>query len=170
MLSKLKKLIQFRVKRWQVAMRGSNVLIVMEDSIWYWALLDWLALDCGLVMCSWLVCKDTGWRRFLKLPRFIRDWKRVWDKEWDEEPSTFEDYYGDDLSTIWHCCVEGPILQWIWKHKDYWRKRPEFELTLAEAKEKFDDPEQFQWIEERIAEDAKYEAEKAAEELAKNKE
>src|SRR5277367_3430834 len=164
MLSKLKKLFQFRVHRWHVAMRGSNVLIVMEDGVWYWVLLEWLSWDCGLAMCDWLRGADTGWRRFLKLPKFIREWKRCWGgEEFGDEPCTFEEYYGDDLTSIWHCSFESPILQWIWRHKDIGMKRPEFEMTLAEAKEKFNYPEQFQWIEERIAEDAKYAAEEAAE-------
>ena len=74
----LKKLFQFRVKRWHTAMRGWDekdirVLICLEDLIWYWMVLEWLFWDNGTYICHWL--------HYVPLPRFIRNWERHWDKD-----------------------------------------------------------------------------------------
>ena len=166
MLSKLKQLIQFRVKRWHVATRGwdeqnTRVLICLEDSIWYWAVLEFLCWDVQTWLCHW--------SDYVKVPKFIRNWHRVWDKE--EEACTFEEWYGDSIHSIWHCNICDPCLQWVWKHKDYFKAWPQFEMTLAEAKEKFaHDPEVWQWVEKELVEHKEYDARKAAEALAENKE
>lgn len=165
MLSKLKQLLQFRIKRWHVAMRGwdeqnTRVLICLEDSIWYWVALEYLFWDIG----TW-VCHYTDW---IKVPKFIRNWKRVWDKE--EEACTFEEWYGDSIHSIWHCNVCDPLCQWVWKHKDIGKKQPQWEMTIAEAKERFDDPDIWEWVEKSLKEHQEYDAEKAAELLAENKE
>src|SRR5277367_4932092 len=130
----VRSVLQFKVKRWHIAMRGrdeqdARVLVCLEDGIWYWVLLEWLFWDFGTQICHWTDC--------IKFPKFVLGWTRVWDKEWDEEPSTFEDYYGDSIHSLWHVHICDPCLQWVWKHKDVGRKSPEFELTLDEAKEKF---------------------------------
>lgn len=160
MLSKLKQLIQFRIKRWHTAMRGWDdqsirVLICLEDVIWYWAVLEWLFWDIGTWVCHY--------SDYVKLPKFIRNWKRVWDKE--EEACTFEDWYGDSIHSLWHCNICDPCLQWVWRHKDKFPKAsPQFEMTLAEAKEKFaHDPEIWEWVEKELAEHKEYDARKAAE-------
>lgn len=161
MLSKLKQLIQFKIKRWHVAARGWDekdvrVLICLEDSIWYWVLLEWL-FYCGTYICHW-----SG---YIKLPKVIRNWKRVWDAE--EEACTFEEWYGDSIHSLWHVHICDPPLQWVWKHKDIGKKQPCWELSVAEAKEKFDDPEIWEWVEKSLEEHKQYDAEKAAEALQK---
>lgn len=169
MLSKIKQLVQFRIKRWYVAMRGwddssARVLICLEDVIWYWAVLEWVFWDHGTWVCHWM--------NYIKLPIFIRNWTRLWGgEEFGDEPCRFEEYYGDSLHTFWHVYICDPPLQWVFKHKDFFKAWPQWELTLAEAKEKFaHDPEIWEWVEKEIAESKAYDAEKAAEELAKNKE
>jgi len=163
----VRSVVQFRVKRWHVAMCGWDekdirVLICLEDSIWYWVLLEWLFWDCGTWVCHY--------SDYIKVPKFVRNWTRVWDAEWSDEPSTFEEYYGDSIHSIWHCHVCDPPLQWVWKHKDYFKAWPQWELTLAEAKEKFaHDPEVYQWVEKELEEHKQYDAGKAAKELAENK-
>jgi hypothetical protein len=167
MLSKLKQLIQFRIKRWHVAMRGwdeqnARVLICLEDVIWYWAVLEWL-----WDQQSWLC----HWSDYIKLPKFIRDLEGHWDDDDPEYYSTWEDWYGDSIHSMWHCNICNPLFQWVWKHKDYFKAYPQWELTLAEAKEKFaHDPEVWKWVEESIEDHKRYDAEKAAERLAENKE
>lgn len=165
MLSKvwltLKRVLQFRIKRWNTAMRGHGeqgirVLICLEDNIWYWVLLEWLFWDVQTHVCSWM-------EEIKPFPRFVLNWKRVWDKEWDPEPSTFEEWYGDSLHSIWHCNICDPLLQWVWKHKN--RYEPDFELTLDEARKKFaHDPEVYRWVEKELEEQKQRDAERAAEE------
>jgi hypothetical protein len=178
MLSKLKKLLQWRVTTWYISYSGwrddnpdFRVDICLQEDVWYWRFLEWLFWDLGLVSCSLVRSEDHGWRRFLKLPKFILNIKRVWDKEWDPEPSTFEEWFGDDLTGIVHCHFEDPIDQWVWrhqfKHQKYWR----YSITLDEAKKLFkDDPEKLKWVIESSEEHKRWDAEKAADDLAKNKE
>ena len=97
----------------------------------------------------------------------LRNWECNWDREIYDEPCQFEQYYGDDFSVFWHIWVESPALQFVWKHKN--RNAPDFEMTLDEARVKFaHDPEIWQWVEKNLEEHKQYDAEKAAEELAKN--
>jgi hypothetical protein len=161
MLSKLKSVVQFRVQRWHISMRGWNeqdtrVLIVCESDIWYWALLLFLGWDCATHVCEWL--------HYIKLPRWLRNWKRQWDSDRDFGPCTFEEYYGDDLSTFWHVWVESPLCQFAWKHRNY-EGDVEVELTIDEARKKFaHDLDSLKWIEETIE---RYAAEEAAEKSSK---
>jgi hypothetical protein len=156
----VRSVLQFRVKRWHAAMSGwgeddIRVLICLKDDVWYWLLLEWLFWDNQTYVCQWM--------QYVKLPGFVRNWKRVWDKEWDDEPSTFEEYYGDSFHAIWHCAVCDPLNQWVWKHQD--KHQPMFEMTLDEARSKFaHDPEIWRWVERNLAEHRQYDAEKAAEE------
>ncbi len=162
--ARVRPVLQFRVKRWHVAMRGWDekdvrVLICLEDSIWYWVLAEWFFWDC----MTW-VCHSTD---VVKFPKFVRNWTRLWGgHEFGDEPCTFEEYYGDSPSSLWHVYICDPPLQWVWKHKDIGKKQPQWELTLAEAKEKFDDPEIWEWVEKSLAEHKQWDAEKAAEEAA----
>jgi hypothetical protein len=165
--ARVRSVLQWRVKRWHVSQRGWDekdirVLICLEDSIWYWALLEWIVWDNFTWVCMWT--------DYIKVPMFIRNWKRVWDAEWDEEPCTFDDYYGDSLHSIWHCGVCDPSCQWVWKHKFATdRKEVQWELTLDEARAKFaDNPEVYRWVEKDLEEHKLYDAEKAAEEAAKS--
>jgi hypothetical protein len=161
-MRKLKKLLQWRVTSWYVSYRGwrddqpdFRVVVTFQEDVWYWRFLEWLCWDRGLVMCDWLTS--------FKLPMFVRNWTRVWDPE-DAEPSTFEEYYGDDLSSIWHCDVEDPIIQFVWKHQYAFQRRWDCEMTLAEAQEKFkDDPDKLRWVVEQSQSHKEYDAEKAAE-------
>lgn len=178
MLSKLKKLLQWRVTMWYVSYSGwrddspdFRVEVGLQEDVWYWRFLEWLCWDVGLVSCTHFRSEDHGWRRLFKLPRFILNFKCVWDAEWDQEPSTFEDWFGSDLTTIIHCHLEDPIDQWIWRHQYKHQKNWRISMTLAEAQEKFKDaPEKLKWVLEGIEDHKRWDAEKAAEELAKNKE
>jgi hypothetical protein len=156
MLSKIKKLLQFRLKRWHTAMRGwkgqdIRVIVCLEDSIWYWVILEWLA---GLQQ---YVCH---WMGYVKLPKFIRRIERVWDAEWDPEPSTWEEYYGDSLHSLWHVHVCDPIFQFVWKHKDFHKAWPQWEMTLDEARKTFaHDPEIYEWVEKEERQHRQWDAE-----------
>jgi hypothetical protein len=159
----VRSVLQFRIKRWHVAMRGWDekdirVLICLEDSIWYWVLLEKLFWDCGTWVCHWM--------GYVPLPKWFRNWERAWDSDEPDEVMKAEDWFGDDLGSIWHCHVCDPPLQWVWKHKDIGKKQPTWEMTIAEAKERFDDPEIWEWVEKNLAEHKEYDAEKAAEEAA----
>jgi len=163
MLSKIKKLLQFRIKRWHVAMWGWDekdirVLICLEDVIWYWAVLEWLFWDVQTYVCHY--------SDFIKLPKWVRNIRGHWDDDDPEYEATWEDWYGDSLHSIWHCNVCDPLLQWVWKHKDFHKAWPQWELTLDEAREKFaHDPEIWEWVEKALKEHKEYDAEKAAEKL-----
>jgi len=171
MLSKIKKLlawfksvVQFRVKRWHTATRGWDeqsirVLICLEDSIWYWVVLEWLFWDVQTYVCHYT--------DYVKLPKFIRNIKRVWDPKWDTEPSTFEEWYGDSIHSLWHAHVCDPLLQWVWRHKNVGKVEPTWELTLDEARKTFaHDPEIYEWVEKNLEDHKKWDAEEAAEEAA----
>jgi hypothetical protein len=168
MLSKLKQLIQFRIKTWYVATRGweekdIRVLICLEDSIWYWLVLEW----------AWgIVAHLCHWSDYIKLPKFVRAIKGHWDDDDPEYYATWEDWYGDSIHSMFHCNICDPFFQWVYKHKEYFPAAwPQWELTLAEVKEKFaHDPEVWEWVEKSLEEHKQYDAEKAAEEAAENKE
>lgn len=154
-------IVQFRVKRWHVAERGWDeqdirVLICLEDSIWYWVVLEWVFWDHATWLCAWMYN--------VKFPKFIRNWKRCWGgEEFGNEFCTFEDHFGSSLHDLWHIYICDPPLQWVWKHKDFGKVQPTWELTLPEAKEKFaHDPEIWKWVEEDLEKHKKYDAEKAA--------
>lgn len=165
--ARVRSVLQFRIKRWHVAMRGWDekdirVLICLEDSIWYWVLLEKLFWDCVTHVCHWM--------NYVPLPKWFRNWERAWDSDEPNEIMKAEDWFGDDLGSIWHCHICSPPLQWVWKHKDIGKKQPQWEMTIAEAKERFDDPEIWEWVEKELKEHQEYDAEKAAETLAENKE
>lgn len=166
MLSKIKKLltavmsvVQFRVKRWHTAMRGWDeqsirVIICLEDSIWYWVVLEWLFWDVQTYACNWT--------HFVKLPRFIRNWKRAWDKDEPNDIVSWEDWYGDSLHSLWHVHVCDFLCQWVWKHKNFHKAWPQWELTLDEARKHFaHDPEIYEWVEKELEQHKKYDAEKS---------
>lgn len=162
--AKVRPFVQFRVRRWHVAMRGWDetdirVLVICEDDIWYWALAEFLAWNCGTTICDWL--------HHVPLPKWLRNWERLWGgAEFGDEPCKFEDYYGDDLSVFWHCWVESPACQFAWKHKNH--NVVEFEMTLDEARKKFaHDPEQYQWVERNLEQHKQWDAEKEAEDNSK---
>jgi hypothetical protein len=168
MLSKIKKLlaavqsaVQFRVKRWHTAMRGWDekdirVIICLEDSIWYWIVLEWLFWDVQTYVCHYT--------DFVKLPKFIRNWKRAWDKDEPDEITTWQDWYGDSIHSLWHVYVCDPLCQWVWKHKDFHKAWPQWELTLDEARKQFaHDPAIYEWVEKELEHHKEYDAEKLAE-------
>jgi len=160
--ARVRSVLQFRVKRWGYGMRGwdeqtTRLVVHLEDNVWYWVVLEWFFWDCMTWVCHWT--------DLVKVPRFIRSWKRVWDKE--EEACTFEEWYGDSIHSIWHCNICDPCLQWVWKHKR--QPEPQWELTLDEARKVFaHDPEVYQWVEKELAEHKAYDAERAAREVAEN--
>jgi hypothetical protein len=157
MLSKIKKLFQFHVHRWHYAMGGWHekdvrLIAVLEDDVWYWALINYLSWDWLTRICSWL--------HYVPLPWFIRNWERHWDKDDPEYFAKFEDWYGDDFGCLWHGYVEDPICQWAWRHRDAGHDIY-IELTLDEARKKFGaEHEAVKWIEKELAEHKQYDAEK----------
>ena len=160
LLAALKSVIQFRVKRWHAAMRGWDeqsirVLICLEDSIWYWAVLEWLFWDVQTHICHHM--------DLVKLPKFIRNWKRAWDKNEPTEVCTWEEWYGDSIHSLWHCYVCDPLLQWVWKHKAFHKDAyPQWEMTLDEARKIFaHDPKIWEWVEKELEQHKKYDAENA---------
>ena len=174
MLSKIKKalawfksVVQFRVKRWHTAMRGWDekdirVIICLEDSIWYWVVLEFLFWDVQTYVCHY--------SDFVKLPKFIRNWKRNWDKDDPQYVGTFEDWYGDSIHSLWHAHVCDPLLQWVWRHKSFNKAEPQWEMTLDEARKTFaHDPVIWQWVEKELEQHKQWDAEEAAEEAAEKK-
>jgi hypothetical protein len=155
----LKKLLQFRVKRWHTAMRGWDekdirVIICLEDLIWYWMVLEWLFWDNGTYICHWL--------GYVPLPKFICNWERHWDKDDPEYFAKFGDWFGDDFGCLWHVWVCDPTCQWVWKHKDFKKAWPQWELTLEEARKTFaHDPAIYEWVEKELEQHKKWVAEKA---------
>jgi hypothetical protein len=153
----LRRIVQFRVYRWRIAMRGwdeqsARVLVECETDIWYWALAEWLQ-DRQTYLCLWL--------QSVPLPGFICNWERQWDKE-EPDSCKFKDWYGGDFGGIWHAVICDPLMQFIWKHKDH--HTVEFELTMEEARNKFaHDLERLKWVEEEIERHKKWDAEEAAE-------
>ena len=160
MLSKIKKLLQFHIRRWHYAMGGwreedVHLTVVLEEDIWYWALASCVAWDWTTRICEWF--------HHVPLPKFVRNWKRHWDKDDPEYFATFEDWFGDDFGCLWHCYVESPICQWAWRHRNC--KGDIFiELTLGEARKKFGaEHEAVKWIEKELADHKQYDAEKLEE-------
>lgn len=157
--AQVRSVLQFRVKRWYTAMRGWDekdirVLICLEDEIWYWLLADEIVMSGFTRICDVL--------HWVKLPKFILNWERHWDKDDPEYFGKWEDWLGDDLGCIWHCYVEHKALNWVYKHRSN-VQLPQFEMTLDEARQKFaHDPEVWQWVEKSLAEHREYDAEKAA--------
>jgi hypothetical protein len=157
----LRPVVQFRVRRWHVATRGwteqdTRVLVCCETRIWYWVLAEFVFWDLQTYVCHY--------SDFIKLPRFIRNWKRQWDSDGDFGVSTFEEYYGDSIHSLWHGYVCDPLLQWVWRHNEC---EAEFELTLDEARKKFaHDPTVYQWVEKAVEEHKQWDAEEAAEKAA----
>lgn len=164
--ARVRSVLQFRVKRWGYGMRGWNeadvrLIVHLEDNIWYWAALEWLFWDCGTWVCHWL--------HNVPLPMFLQNWERHWDEDEPDELWKLGEYWGDDLGSFWHILVCNPLCQWVWSKKSI--HEPQWEMTLDEARKTFaHDPEVYQWVEKQLKEHQEYDAEKAAEELAENKE
>jgi hypothetical protein len=166
MLSKLKNalrsVVQFRVRRWGVSMRGwdeqtARVLICCETRVWYWVLAEFVFWDLQTYVCHYT--------DFIKLPGFIRNWERHWDKDDPEYFAKFEDYFGGSIHSLWHGYICDPLVQWVWRHNEV---EAEFELTLDEARKKFaHDPTVYQWVERELKRHEEWDAEDAAEKAAK---
>ena len=152
----LKNLINFRVKRWHTATRGwgeedIRVLICLQDDIWYWALLDWLAAE-ETYICHWL--------HSIPLPKWVRNWKRAWDTDEPTEIIKFGEWFGDDLGGLWHVFICTPLMQWTYRHLN--PNQPMFELTLDEARSKFaNDAEVWKWVEKELEQHRIWDAEDA---------
>ena len=163
MLSKLidalRRVLQFKVRRWHVSMGGWNehnarIIIGCDAQIWYWILIEFVAWDLQTYLCHWL--------GYIPLPGFICRIKGHWDKDELEYFEPFGQWFGNDVGSLWHSFVCDPLLQWVWKHKG--QNEVSFELTLDEARKKFaHDPEQYQWVERHIEEYKRYDAEQTAE-------
>lgn len=172
-LSRIGRALQWRVDHWNIATSGwredvpalnpdgstnykfARVFVHCESTIWYIRFLEWLAWDNGLALCSFL-------HNLPKIPRFIREWERHWDKDDPEYFAKFEDWYGEDWCGLWHSWFETPVLQWIWglKKKDYVN---EIILTPTQAKEAFKHyPERLEWVWKSMEESRQYEAEEEA--------
>lgn len=159
MWSKLKKLLQWRVKRWHTAMRGWDdkdirVLVCLEDQIWYWAVLQWWFWDVMTYVCHWT--------HFIPLPNFLLDWERNWDKDDPEYRGKWRDWYGESFHGLWHGLICDPPIQWVWDHLNHYE--PTWEMTLDEARKCFaHDPSVYVWVEKSLEEHKQYDAEKLAE-------
>ena len=46
----------------------------------------------------------------IPVPKWLADLEHHWDGETE---SKFSDYYGDDWDSIWHCCVEMPLQDYL---------------------------------------------------------
>jgi len=171
MLSKIKKLlawfksvVQFRVKRWHYAMGGWHekdvqLTVILEDDVWYWALANYLSFDWVTLPCELL--------SHVPLPWFIRNWERHWDKDDPEYFAKFEDWFGDDFGSLWHCYVENPICQWVWKRRN-WAGDICLDLTLDEARKKFGaEHEAIKWVEKELARHRQWDTE-SLEEIRKS--
>jgi hypothetical protein len=147
----LGKKLRFRVRRWDVAMKGwkredVRVLIDCSDDVWYWALLDWLWL-----WQQWL-CHGLG---YVPLPRLITRIKGHWDKDDPKYYAPISDWFGDEVGAFWHSWVCDPVNQWIWPHLDkHWLQ---LELTVEEARKRLY-PDRLEWLEEEIRRHEKYDA------------
>jgi len=173
-LEKTTKLFDWKVRRWSGFWLGAGtgedteVSIHLEETVWYWLVLEFLAWDCCTCVCDLL--------HHVKLPKFIRNWERVWGDEPDDEPCKLEDWWGDDFGTFWHCWVESPFCQWVWHNKGIGgvgHVQPVWRMPLSEARKHFQEfPQEFVWVDKEIASRLEYDKEVAAEEAeeaAKNK-
>jgi hypothetical protein len=143
----LRSIIQFRVQRWYVALRGGTddlcVLAYLENDTWYCVLLEFITWNCIPQICDGL--------SHIPLPKFVCNWKRKWGGPNDEEVYTLEQWCGDNLGCLWHLWIESPILQFVWKFKD--RNVVEFEMSLEEARGKFaHNPKVLKWVETYVEE------------------
>lgn len=161
--AKIRPVVQFRIQRWHVAMRGyteqnTRVIVDCESDIWYWVLAEVIFCNFQTHICHWL--------HNISLPGFMTGIRGHWDKDDPEYYASFGDWFGDDVGSIWHYCICDPCLQFVWKHKN--PNQAAFELTLDEARAKFaHDPKQYQWVEKEIAEHKQYDIEKTEEIRAK---
>lgn len=172
-LSRIGRALQWRVDHWYVSTSGwrddvprlnpdgtknyhfAIVHVTCESTVWYARFLEWLAWDNGWVLCEFLHDCD--------LPRFVREWKRAWDKDEPNEVCTFEEWFGGEWCSLWHNFIENPILQWIWRLKKEDRINS-IELTPAEAREAFKyNPEKLEWVWKSIEEHKQWDAEEEAE-------
>src|SRR5208337_2439107 len=55
-----------------------------------------------------------GMLSYVLLPKGLTEFVAEWGE--DDEVMKFGDYYGEDWGAIWHCFVEMPISDYIWKH------------------------------------------------------
>jgi hypothetical protein len=167
-VSRIRTAFQWRVRFWYVSYSGwrddapeFKINVVIQEDVWYWRFLEWLAWDNHLALCEWL--------HGCRIPKFIREWERAWDEDEPTEICKFEDWFGDEWCCLWHRYIESPILQWIWKHQYKFQKCVSLDLTKAEALERFkDDPAQLEWIWKDVQRNKEYDAEKAVEDASKD--
>jgi len=164
------KLFNWKVRRWSGPWLGggtgedTEISIHLEECVWYWLVLEFLAWDCCTHICDWL--------SHVPLPKFIRNWERKWDED-DDTPCKFGDYWGSHLDTPWHVWVESPFCQWVWHHNGavgtVGTVQPIWKMPLSEARKQFQSfPQEIAWVDKEIARRVEYdkeEAEKEAEEL-----
>jgi hypothetical protein len=162
-LEKTMKLFDWKVRRWSGLWLGggtgedTEICVHLEEDIWYWLVLEFLAWDCCTRVCDWL--------SHVKLPKFIRNWERKWGDEPDDEPCKLEDWWGDDFGTFWHVWVESPFCQWARRHKN--KDRAVWKMSLSEARKQFSSfPQEIAWVDKEIAERLEYDKEVAANEEA----
>jgi hypothetical protein len=160
MLSKIKKLLQFRVKRWHGAMGGwkekdIRVIAVLQEDVWYWALAEYLADGWLTRICEWMC--------HVPLPKVVREMEGHWDKDDPEYFAKYEDWAGSDFGSLWHCHVESPVCQFVWKRRN-WQGDICVEMTLDEARKKFgEEHETIKWVEKELAQHKEWDAEELAE-------
>jgi hypothetical protein len=114
------------------------VHVNLENEKVWWYFLDWLHQYTIGVLCNTL--------RHIKIPKFIRNWKRKWNDE--EELFTFEEYYGRDLGCLADIWIYNPTDKLIWNLSQKKKKwPPEINLSFKEANELLVDYPQFMgWI------------------------
>jgi hypothetical protein len=159
-LSRCKNALLWRVRTWHIWYSGwrddnpeFKINVTIQEDVWYWRFIEWLAWDCGLALCSWL--------HEVKIPKFILDWERAWDEDEPGEKMRFEDWFGDSWCCLWHIYIENPILQWVWKYQYKSQKVVTLDLTIEQAREQFKHhPEWLERIWEDVAENKKYDEEK----------
>ena len=152
-------MFDWKVRRWSGLWLGggtgedTEVSVNLEEGVWYWFVLEFLAWDCCTRVCDWL--------SHIKLPRVIRNWERKWGDDPDRAPCKYEDWWGSGLDTLWHSWVEQPFCQWVWKHKTQaavWR------MPLSEARKQFSSfPQEISWVDKEIAERMGYDKKEAEE-------
>jgi hypothetical protein len=106
-------------------------------SLWVWLLLQFEESADG-------VC---GLLQDVPLPKWLTEFKTEFGE--DDEVMTFGEYYGDDLSTIWHCFIETPISNYVWKN--VWSSTLHVDTPLDKQ---WDNWPEVQWIRGDIAREA----------------
>ena len=145
LLSGIASIVCFKIPYWDVGMSGwdeSDIQVIVQCRFetWYWTLTEWFWWNVQAAFCESL--------HHVPLPSLLTKWKRHWD-DWDDEPTTLGEYYGNDLGCLWDALICGNGFQVIWKHLD--QNPMTFVMPLPEAREKFKyHPEKFHWIEKEM--------------------